>query len=222
MPKRSFIICAACMILAPCSASADLLPGGHAVPTAVSALPAGAYIFAPTTVHVVARNALNQINFTGNLTYAVWREQSTGFLDFLYQFHNDSTSKNPVEHISTTDFATVTTNVEEITGTAPSGFVLGSVVPDDATRSPGDGGVVAFNFPTPHSIPKNGTTRVLVISTNATQIEQGTTSLIDGAVATVITEAPVPIPEPGSLTLVCGGVLGLAGVSYRRRRLLPS
>ena len=193
-----------------------LSPGGNVAPSAETALPAGSYAFAPVTLAITGINALGQTRFTGTLTFAVYRESATGFLDFLYQYHNNGTSRDPIQHVSSTDFSGNFTDVTHITTTAPSGFVLGTTVPGAATRSPGDGGVVSFDFATPNSIQRNRTSQVLVINTHATDFVLGTTSIIDGAVATVITRSPRNGPEPATLTLFGGGLLGLAGLFGRR------
>jgi len=193
-----------------------LTPGGNVAASAELAMPAGSYAFTPVTLAITGINALGQTRFTGTLTFAVYRESATGFLDFLYQYHNNGMSRDPIEHVSNTDFAGNFTDVTHITRTAPSGFVLGTTVPPSATRSPGDGGVVSFDFNTPNSIPRNGTSQVLVINTHATDFVMGTSSVIDGAVATVITRAPRNGPEPATLTLFGGGLLGLAGLFGRR------
>ena len=57
---------------------------------------------------------------------------------------------------------------------------------------------------------------MLVISTHATDFVLGTTSIIDGAVATVITRSPRSGPEPATLTLFGGGLVALAGLFGRR------
>src|SRR5262249_47251833 len=155
--------------------------------------------------------------FTGTLTYAVYRESATGFLDFLYQYHATSHVRgDAIEHLTTIDFGKVTTNVTELSGLhAPTGFTKGTVVPNDATRS-GNGEVVAFDFTTPNGITPGQTSRVLVIHTNATATVPGATNVIDGAIATVPTLGPRNSPEPATLTLFGGGLLGLAGSFFWR------
>jgi hypothetical protein len=181
-----------------------------------TSLPAGSFFFGPENLTITGVNALGQTRFTGTLTFAVYRESATGFLDFLYQYHSNASS-DPVQHVSTTDFSLpTTTDVRRITGTAPTGFVLGTRVPTDATRSGGTGGVVSFDAPTPNSIAPGETSQVLVINTNATNIVPGTTNFIDGAIATVVTQSPRNSPEPATLTLFGGGLLGLAGLFGRR------
>src|SRR6516225_9598778 len=176
----------AILFAASVSQATPLMPGGNVAPSAELAMPAGSYAFAPETLTITGMNALGQTRFTGTLTFAVYREAATGFLDFLYQYHNNGTSRDPIEHVSSTDFAGNFTAVTHITSTAPSGFVLGTAVSPAATRSPGDGGVVSFDFNTPNSIQRNMTSQVLVINTHATDFVMGTSSVIDGAVATVI------------------------------------
>jgi len=193
-----------------------LTPGGNVAASAELAMPAGSYAFAPVTLAITGINALGQTRFTGTLTFAVYRESATGFLDFLYQYHNNGTSRDPIEHVSSTDFSGNFTDVSHITHTAPPGFVLGTAVPPAATRSPGDGGVLSFDFNTPNSIQRNRTSQVLVIGTHATNFVLGTTSIIDGAVSTVVTRSPQNGPEPATLTLFGGGLLGLAGMFGRR------
>ena len=193
-----------------------LSPGGNVAPSAELSLPAGSYAFAPETLAITGMNALGQTRFTGTLTFAVYRESATGFLDFLYQYHNNGTSRDPIEHVASTDFAGNFTDVTHLTRTPPSGFVLGTAVPPAATRSPGDGGVLSFDFNIPNSIQRNMTSQVLVVHTHAPDFVMGTTSVIDGAVATVITRSPRSGLEPATLTLFGGGLLGLAGWFGRR------
>jgi hypothetical protein len=199
------------------SQATPLFPGGNVSVTTETALPAGSFFFGPETLAITGVNALGQTRFTGNLTFAVYRESATGFLDFLYQYQNNASSRDAVQHVSTTDFSLpFTTDVRTITATAPTGFTLGTTVAADATRSTGTGGVVSFDFPTPNSVAPGTTSEILVIDTNATNIVPGTTNIINGAIATVITQAPRNSPEPATLTLFGGGLLGLAGLFGRR------
>jgi hypothetical protein len=210
-PLAGFAILFAASVLQ----ATPLMPGGNVAASAEAALPTGSFVLAPETLAITGINALGQTRFTGTLTFAVYREAATGFLDFLYQYHNNASSRDPIEHVSSTDFAGNFTGVTHITTTAPSGFVLGTAIPPSATRSP-DGGVVSFDFATPNSIGRNRTSEILVIQTHATDFVMGTTSVIDGAVATVVTRAPRSGPEPATLTLFGGGLLGLAGLFGRR------
>ena len=195
-----------------------LLPGGNVRPSAESALPAGSFVFAAETLAITGINALGQTRFTGTLTFAVYREAATGFLDFLYQYHNNASSRDPIQHVSNTDYSGNSTDVTFLRNTAPAGFVLGAIKPTDATRSFDAGSVVSFDFLNPQSLPRDRTSLLLVIHTHATDFVMGTTSVIDGAVATVVTRAPRASPEPATLTLFGGGLLALAGLFGRRWR----
>src|SRR5438128_1441949 len=82
------------------ASATPLLPGTMVIPSPEAALPAGSYFVAPTSVSVTGINALGQNRFTGTLTFAVYRESATGFLDFLYQYHASTSSADPVEHLA--------------------------------------------------------------------------------------------------------------------------
>src|SRR6516162_7763883 len=144
MKVRLFIPNMIVLLVVSSAHATPLSPGSQVVPSAEAALPAGSYAFSPTTSPITGINALGQTRFTGTLTFAVYRESATGFLDFVYQYHANAGSRDPIQHVSSTDFAGNFTDVTHITTTAPSGFVLGTTVPGAATRSPGDGGVVSF------------------------------------------------------------------------------
>jgi hypothetical protein len=111
------------VVMVPAAQATPLLPGGQVSPSPEAAVAAGSYAFGPTTVPITGTNALGQTRFTGTLTFAVYRESSTGFLDFLYQYHA-ATSQDPVQRAAMTDFSSASTNVNFITSVAPPGALL--------------------------------------------------------------------------------------------------
>jgi len=215
--RAAFTALTMLFLATPAIQATPLTPGSQVVPSAEAALPAGSYVFSPTTVSITGLNALGETRFTGTLMFAVYRESATGFLDFLYQYQNNIGSRDAVEHLSLTDFASVTTDVTHLM-TAPTGFGSGTVVPPLATRSFGLGSVVSFDFPTPSSIAAGQTTEVLAIHSNANQFDLGTANLIDGGVASVVTRGPRSAPEPATFTLFGGCLLGLAGCLARSKQ----
>ncbi len=201
------LACAAFCAVAGTASAVVLTPGG-AVLTNGSASVAGT-IIANTTVPIIGMNALGQTRFTGELQAEVLREAG-GTLDFWYQYTNSGGSADGVERLSITGFNGFTTDVDwmnDQSGTQASTF---------ADRS-NDGSKVSFNFtPSPlgaGTIAPGAISRWVVIKTNATQFQPGTTNVIDGGVATVVTYAQVP--EPASL-LALG--VGAASLLARRRR----
>jgi hypothetical protein len=209
--------------MCPAAPATVLTPGNAGVPNLETALPAGGYATGgtPQTVSFTGTNALGEVRFTGTLTFAVYRETATGFLDFLFQVHNNSTSREGIEFVSNTDYSHNFTDVTYLQR-ASTGFVAGSRAPILADRST-DGAIVNFDFLGSNAISPNRTSRELVIHTHAPNFAPGTTHLIDGGVATVVSVGPRPGPEPASIVLFGGCFAGIAswGAWQRKTKLAP-
>jgi len=146
---------------------------------------------------------------TGTYSAYVVKETS-GTLDFVYQFANDSTSTSHIERMTAFNFANFTTNVGYVSGT-------GDVTPSSATRTT-DGKVVGFNFLTGGSVSAGQSSDILVIKTNATEYTTGTYTFQNGGATTVAAYAPaLATPEPSSLLSAGLGGIVLLGIVRRRR-----
>jgi hypothetical protein len=151
-----------------------------------------------------------------NLDFGTYKEyvvkESSGTLDFVYQFTNDPNSGTALERASMYHFTGFSANV---------GFVAGSgdVPPVTADRTSG-GTVIGFNFPASNGVPTGKSSDLLIIRTNATSFDNtGTFTFQDGAATTVPGFAPAAVPEPSALVLTGLGGLVLAGYTRRSRRM---
>ncbi len=174
------------------------------------------------TDNIIAPQVLGKTEFTGTLRTAVYRNAS-GFLDFYYQFTNTSvaatTNMGEVSRITTVSFGGFTTDVgftnTDIDGAGGStgvNFLAPTVwqTPDKADRSTAPGSTLGFNFTAnvgSGTIAAGETSSILVVRTNALSYNVGQTNLINGAVASAATFAPVP--EPTTYALMGAGLVAL-------------
>lgn len=165
---------------------------------------------------------------SGTYTDAVYQNTS-GTLDFVYQFSNSSSSKVAVTSTTGYNFGNFFTDVGYVQNGAslPGGiFVNGSTVtpgiPDTISRS-GDGSTITFNFnvfSTADNIGPGVTSAVLMVSTNATKFTSGAVGIIAAGTDNLVGFQPTTaVPEPSTLVPLGGLSLLLGGmVTMRRRR----
>jgi hypothetical protein len=152
-------------------------------------------------------NGSNAVVFFGQVDSQVYRDSSTGDLDFLYQFSNNANSPDSIESLTVGNYAPFTTDADYIpaTGTTP---------PSQVTRS-GSGNNVGFEFPAPGAVAPGTNTDDLVIKTNATNFTTGIGVIQDGGNGAAAVYVPsAPVPEPTTVALAGAAVLMLG---FRRR-----
>jgi hypothetical protein len=205
-------------VLGPPAQAVVLSPGGSSSIFGTAA-PSGTIQFTQTlTFDVISNNGLSELN--GSLTATVIKEAG-GTLDFLYQVTNlgaTSSSRTGVSihRVTVSDFTGFTTDVDFVTGTGQA--------PGSADRS-STGSTVGFGSsgsPLNFSIAPGQTSAVLYVRTNATSFDDnGNTAIIDSLSANLKTPEPIGggggVPEPGTLILLGGSLLGLAGWHGFRR-----
>jgi len=184
------------------------------------------------THNVTGINGEGQTLYTGTLRSAVYRNNLNNQLDFYYQFTNNASSVDSVSRITMTNFGAFTSNVgftsQDIDGasgnTGPAGTAnfsqTGTMQAPSLANRPSQG-TLGFNFGngivTSDMINAGETSRILVIRTNATNYNNGSTSTINGAVSTYQTFAPTAIPEPGTYALMGAGLIALGLVRRKKQ-----
>ncbi len=155
------------------------------------------------------------------LTTGVYK-QASGSLDFIYQVTNPATNPpgTEVTSVSGVSFAGYTTDVYNVLSSAGGSFTTptSGVIASGASRSSAPGSTVSFSF----TDPTGDTTSLLVIKTNATGYStSGSAGTIEfgntGIGVAQFSKTFAPSPEPTSLVLLGGCVVGLAGVGAWRR-----
>jgi MYXO-CTERM domain-containing protein len=167
-----------------------------------------------------------QIQFagtTGTLISEVGTFSSNPFgagnMTFLYQV---SLNSGLVEHVTGASFVTGgTTWLTDVASTPAGPLGTGTVDATNVNRTL-DGSVISFNFSP--GITTGQTSFELLVNTNAPTFSEGTIGVIDGSAQGFVgfqpDSGPPPfVPEPASIVLLGGSLLGLgAGAAWRRRR----
>jgi hypothetical protein len=169
---------------------------------------------------------------SGTVVAAVYREAG-GTLDFYYQLTENTSSTNcggagqmacdPIARISMINFAGFMTQLDfrtDAVGAFVAAGAAGPGSPQEAdTTFTGDSIAYLFTPPDTDRIFPGTTSSLLVISTNATNFTAGLVSPHDGTGTDVAGFQPSSgVPEPGSLVLIGGGLLALAGVRRTIKR----
>lgn len=189
-------------------AFAPLAPGGAVIVPDLP-LPAGSVLLDFRSDAFIGMNALGETLYTGTVDSFVFRE-IPGNLLFGYIVHNDLSSVDEISAVSMTDFSGWITEV----GQDPTAASTSASPATSATRSAG-GGTVTFNFtrdPLGRGALEQGTASYgMMIRTDAIDYTRGTVNVLNGAIATV--ESFAPVPEPASIA-----ALGVGAAALLRRR----
>lgn len=189
--------------------------------------------------------ALNSITFTGTYNAAVYSGTVSNSLytcatclTFVYQVTDNGAGPFPnstgvIEDITASYFGNVNVDAGYASSTSSAGanlsshgFVVGTMTPYTLDRSSaGNGDVVTFEYTGingANELLPGITTRILVISTDATVYDPGLFSAIDGSTATVLAfGATLPqtgTPEPATFAMLGGSLIGLGLLRKRIAR----
>lgn len=207
--KGALSLISASLFVAAAHAGTILPPGGAVLMPDEEYL-TGAGVLDTRVESFAIVNALGETKATGTVISQV-QVDASGFLTFLGVVINDASSLDPIARLSLTDFGGFTTEVAQdfINGYGPRYIT-------SADRSSA-GGTIGFNFTESPlgrgTLAPGEASMVWWIRTNATQYKDGTVSVINGGVDTVLGFAPA-VPEPASIAALAVGAAAL----LRRRR----
>ena len=176
---------------------------------------------------------------SGTLNSAVYQTGGTGgALDFYYQIVLSPINNTNLTSFSLTSFSGFSLAVGQTTTDidgAGTLFSSGTSALFSANRSGviNNGGTLTFSFDDPNtSVAFNmGTSETVAVRTNATNFtDTGGAGFLGGGVGTsgmgpVLVAFPAGdanTPEPGSLALLGTGLMGIGGVTIRRRKAKKS
>ena len=221
----SFSLCTAVgavvlSLSAPVAQAVPLVPGQTLTLSVADQTPTfvGTKIADTGLVSFLLTDALGTHTAQGTIESMVYdRTGGSGspLLDFYYQVANGAaTADGPdaVLSVSSTSFKGWLTNVGYLS--APAG---GTDAPTTVDRSTSGGTVTFSSFlggGPGQGIQPNETSRWLLISTNATLYQPGSTQVLDGGQASVVTFAPGP--EPAAIAFFGIGLL-ITGALLRKR-----
>jgi hypothetical protein len=227
--------------LVPGAYATPLNPGGSVLPNAIPMLPAGTLVGTQTT-NINVPGA-----FTATVIAAVWKENS-GNMDFVYQVLNTSGPKGEtINAFQTASYAGFTTNVSNLNSAdaGPGGQLHGvgfnlALNPNDSNLAKRPGTFQPATLQNSKTVIFTGSdftiapgehSTLLVVGTNGHTWSNKGHGLVVGEVfaGQLNTYAPAAgggiagVPEPTSLVLLGGCVLGLgARAGWRRWRRKPS
>lgn len=158
-------------------------------------------------------NALGEVRATGVAISQVYAT-TTGGLLFAYAVLNDASSLDGINRVTVTNFNGWTVEAGQDVANSGVGTQLASSVDRTAAS-----GTIGFAFTAAPvglgSIAPGDGSEFLWLKTSATTYRDGTLSVIDGGVDSVLSFAPGVVPEPASMAALA---IGAAAMLRRRRK----